>query len=211
MNHFSKFTALVGLAGLILCGCTSASGSQPEQTDQTVQNKPDSSSESSPEQAEQTRTLVAYFSATGNTKEAAKTLAETVNADLYEIVPEVSYSDEDLNYTNDASRANKEQNDPSSRPAIASDPIDAAKYDVIFLGYPIWHGIPPRIIETFLEDNDLNGKIIIPFCTSGGSPFSDGELEGLEEDADWKEGKRLNKDSSAEEISKWVDTLDLPE
>ncbi len=115
------------------------------------------------------KSLVVYFSATGNTKALAEKIAAAAGADLFEIVPEVPYTDEDLNYNNSDCRANKEQNDDSARPAIANKVENMESYDIVFIGYPIWWGTMPKVIRTFLETYDLSGKTIMPFCTSGGS------------------------------------------
>ena len=102
--------------------------------------------------------LVAYFSATGNTENIAEHLVSILDADLYEIVPQVPYTSEDLNYSNDDCRANQEQNDPTARPSISGNVENMEDYDVIFLGYPIWWGDAPKIISTFLETYDFDGK-----------------------------------------------------
>ena len=127
--------------------------------------------EPSPEPAPQegADVLVAYFSATGNTENIAEHLVSILDADLYEIVPQVPYTFEDLDYSNSDCRANREQNDPTARPAISGGVEDLEDYEVIFLGYPIWWGDAPKIIPTFLETYDFDGKTIVPFCTSGSS------------------------------------------
>ena len=114
---------------------------------------------------------VIYFSATGTTKRVAELIKKATDGDLIEIVPKDKYTDADLNYGNDDSRATKEQNDPSARPEIKNS-INIDNYDVIFLGYPIWWGDVPKIILTFLDSNDLDSKIVIPFCTSGSTGIS---------------------------------------
>lgn len=124
--------------------------------------------EGSVEEVKDKKSLVLYFSATGNTKEVANKISEVVKGDVLEIIPEVRYSSSDLNYNDDNSRANREQNDSDSRPLIDND-INVDDYDVIFLGFPIWWSDVPKIILTFMESYDLKNKIIIPFCTSGGS------------------------------------------
>ena len=121
---------------------------------------------------EESRMLVVYFSATGNTESMAETIAEVTGADIYEIVPEDPYTSEDLNYSDDNCRANQEMNDESTRPAISGEIENIDEYDTIFLGYPIWWGTMPRIINTFLDTYDLSGKTIMPFCTSGSSGIS---------------------------------------
>jgi flavodoxin len=115
------------------------------------------------------KTLVVYFSATGTTAQAAKLLAQAADADIYEIVPEKTYTNEDLDWTNKKSRSTLEMNDKSSRPAIKGVVKDLAQYDTIYLGFPIWWYTAPTIINTFIEKNDLKDKTIITFATSGGS------------------------------------------
>lgn len=116
--------------------------------------------------------LVVYFSATGNTKTLAEKIADLSGSDIYEIVPEIPYTSEDLNYNDSNSRANREQNDATARPAISGSIENFEDYDVILLGYPIWWGTMPKIINTFLESYDFSGKTIMPFCTSGSSGIS---------------------------------------
>lgn len=156
--------------------------------------------------------LVAYFSATGTTETIAQRIAAATEADLYEIVPEVPYTDADLNYGNSSSRTTQEQNDPSARPAISGEVEDMADYDIVFLGYPIWHGQAPRIISTFLESYNFSGKTIVPFCTSHSSGIgsSDTNLHSLAPDADWLSGRRFGSGAAASEVRAWVDELQLP-
>ena len=166
----------------------------------------------SPEATPGSQILVAYFSATGNTAGIAAQLQTILGADLYEIVPEIPYTQEDLAYNNDDCRANQEQNDPDARPAIASEPVDMTAYDIVFLGYPIWWGQAPKIISTFLEQYDLSGKTIIPFCTSGSSSSigsSASNLQGLAPEATWLEGQRFAAGTPAEDIAAWTETLGL--
>ena len=115
---------------------------------------------------EAAKMLVVYFSATGNTKAVAEEITCLTGADLYEIVPADPYTDEDLNYNNNDCRANQEMNDASARPVIGSEAMDVSSYDTMFIGYPIWWGTMPRIINTFLDTYDLSGKTVLPFCTS---------------------------------------------
>ena len=116
-----------------------------------------------------TRVAVIYFSCTGNTRTAAERIRDMTGADLYELTPEQPYTSQDLSYNNDACRASQEQKDPAARPRIAGQPLDLSQYGTIYLGYPIWWGTAPRIINTFLDSYDLTGKTIRPFCTSGSS------------------------------------------
>ena len=167
--------------------------------------------EPSPEPAPQegTDVLVAYFSATGNTENIAEHLVSILDADLYEIVPQVPYTSEDLDYSNSDCRANREQNDPTARPAISGGVEDLEDYEVVFLGYPIWWGDAPKIISTFLETYDFDGKTIVPFCTSGSSSIggSVSDLEPLTDGATWLEGQRFSGSASWETVSQWVDAL----
>lgn len=155
--------------------------------------------------------LVAYFSATGTTRPLAGYAAEHLSADIYEITPQEPYTEEDLAYYTDC-RADREQNDPSARPAISGGVEDMGQYDVVFIGYPIWHGQAPRIISTFLESYDFTGKTIVPFCTShsSGTGSSATNLHELTGGAKWLDGKRFASGTSREEIESWVDGLDLP-
>lgn len=150
------------------------------------------SQQSANENEQTSQVLVAYFSATGTTKGVAEKIAQGLNADLFEIVPAQPYTDEDLDYGNDQSRTSIEMNDPSSRPEIANTIENIDQYDTIYLGYPIWWGQAPKIMDTFVESYDLAGKIIIPFCTSGSSGIGSSatNLETLTNGATWKEGRR---------------------
>lgn len=159
------------------------------------------------------RILVACFSATHNTQGVASHIADILGADLFEIVAEEPYTQADLNYRDDSCRANREQNDPAARPAISGGVEEMAQYDVVFLGYPIWHGQAPRIISTFLDSYDLSGKIVIPFCTSGGSGIggSEGALHALAPQAQWRSGRRFAGGASREAVEDWVNSLNLPQ
>lgn len=152
--------------------------------------------------------LVAYFSATGTTMEAATRLAQAAGADLYEIVPEVRYTPADLNWNNKSSRSSVEMADKSSRPAIAGKVENMAQYDTIFVGFPIWWYVAPTIINTFLEQYDLEGKTIIPFFTSGGSGAGQTlkYLKPSAPGAHWVEPKNLNYMGDSE-IKSWINTL----
>ena len=156
--------------------------------------------------------LVAYFSVTGNTKPLAEYAAEIIGADLYEIRPEISYTEEDIRYYTDC-RADREQNDPYVRPAIAGALPDTSSYRVVMIAYPIWHGQAPRIISTFLEGVELAGVTVVPFCTSASSGIgsSDTNLHALAPDATWIKGSRFAAGTSKESIQNWIEGLDLPD
>lgn len=158
------------------------------------------------------RVLVAYFSATGNTRVIAEYAADAMNADLYEIVPENPYTSEDLNYNDNGSRTSIEMNDASARPAISGSVENIEQYDIIFLGYPIWWGEAPRIMCTFVESYDLSGKTIVPFCTSGSSGVgsSVANLHGLtSDDVVWLDGTRFGSGASRDDIVEWINALGL--
>lgn len=154
--------------------------------------------------------LIAYFSATNNTEGIANHLNSILDAELYEIVPETPYTSEDLNYNTDC-RANDEQNDANARPAISGSVEDMEQYDIIFLGYPIWWGQAPKIMYTFLESYDMNGKTIVPFCTSGSSGVGSSatNLAEVALDAEWLEGHRFSGGASESDVQTWLDSLDL--
>ena len=138
--------------------------------------------------------LVAYFSASGVTKRAAEELARAVGADLYEIAPAQPYTAADLDWTDKKSRSTLEMNDPACRPAIAAPVEDMERYDTVFVGFPIWWYVEPRIVDTFLESYDFSGKTVIPFATSGGSGIGGAEksMRSLCPGAVWKPGRLLN-------------------
>ena len=157
--------------------------------------------------------LVVYFSIDDTIRAAAYTIAEALSADLFEIQPVEPYTADDVNYHNSRSRTSIEQNDPQARPAIAVLPDDLNRYDTIILGYPIWWGQAPRILYTFMENVDLTGKTIIPFCTSGssGAGSSASNLQKLTGGSTvWLDAKRISNGSSAEEIRAWAESLRLP-
>lgn len=157
--------------------------------------------------------LVAYFSRTGNTEKIAKYIVNSANADTFVINASVPYTDEDISYNNSSCRANLEQKDKNARPEIAETIENMDNYDVIFLGYPIWWGEEPRIIDTFLESYDFSGKTVIPFCTSGGSGISTSEknIGELVTIGKQLEGKRFSSSASEQEVDDWVKSFNLSE
>ena len=182
------------------------------------------------------KTLVAYFSASGQTANLAKTLAGVTGGDLFEIVPETAYTAADLDWMDKKSRSTIEMKDPKSRPAIAGKVADMTQYDTVFVGFPIWWRIEPRIIDTFLESYNFAGKTIVPFVTSDGPVLKAGQKEvvetfghllagiereyGLGEideglhallgpDVNWKPGKAMPTDHTAEDVRAWIEMLGL--
>lgn len=154
------------------------------------------------------KTLVAYFSATGTTESLAKNLAEVTGADLYEIKPEVPYTDADLDWRDKTSRSTVEMEDLSSRPAIVKDLEGLDKYDTVYIGFPVWWYTAPTIINTFIEAYDLSGKTVIFFATSGGSSIDRANKEFKEAypALNWKDGKVLNR-VNKEQLKEWVNSL----
>lgn len=152
------------------------------------------------------KNLVAYFSASGVTKGVAEKLAKAAGAELFEIVPEQLYTDEDLNWNNKQSRSSVEMNDRSCRPGISTMVSDMGQYDRVFVGFPVWWYREPSIIDTFLEAYDFSGKTIVPFCTSGGSGLGEtaGNMRSLAKEAEVRDGKRFSSGVSEEELKTWV-------
>ena len=157
------------------------------------------------------KTAVVYFSATGNTAEVAKLIAEETKADIIEIVPEVAHTAEDLNYNDENCRANKEMNDTQARPEISNTVENMEQYDTVLIGYPIWWGQAPKIVYTFVESYDFSGKTIIPFCTSGSSSIgsSAANLQALTNNANWLSGQRFSGRSSKDIIAHWIEELNI--
>lgn len=157
-----------------------------------------------------TKTLVAYFSASGVTKKAAINLAEASEGDLYEIKPKVPYTKADLDWMDKQSRSTIEMNDKSIRPALADKDADIAKYDVIYICFPIWWYIAPTIINTFLESYDFTGKTIVLFATSGGSGFGNtaAELEASCKGAKISEGKIIKHNETVNDLKSWLNSFE---
>ena len=154
---------------------------------------------------ENPRVLIAYFSATGTTARIARQLADITGGTLYAIRPERPYTDDDLDWRNPRSRSSVEMNDPESRPAIREKMADIDAYDVIYVGYPVWWDLAPRIVNTFIESHDLRGKTVIPFATSGSSPIrnSAAVLRSTYPELRWQEGRLLNRPDERE-LREWV-------
>ena len=155
------------------------------------------------------KSLVAYFSATGTTERAAKSLAKAAGADLYRITPAQPYSSRDLNWNNSSSRSSVEMGNDSARPALAQVAPDLSPYDVVFVGFPIWWYVEPRIIDTFLESTDFAGKTIVPFATSGGSGLGKApeRMASLTPGATVLPGKLLNGGPSDTTLRTWIENL----
>lgn len=171
-----------------------------EQTDDTETNESGTGSE----------TLVVYFSATGNTKAVAEKIASMTGADIYEIRAAQEYTEADLDWNDPDSRTTHEQNDASVRPEIGSEPVSLEGYKTIYIGYPIWWGEEPRIMDTFVESYDFGSITMIPFCTSGGSGIGRSG-QNLAENAgsgNWLEGARFSGGASEDELRSWIEGLE---
>lgn len=218
-----KLTALLlsVVLALSLAACGSAnkpasSTTQPETSAPTEQ--PESSStapaESEPETQPKTgKTLVVYYSASGNTERVAKDIAEAAGADLFEIVPTEVYTSEDLNWTNSDSRVSREHDDESLRdvPLTTTEVPDWDSYDTVFIGYPIWWGIAAWPVDTFVKNNDFTGKTVIPFATSSSSGMgqSGSLLADMAGTGEWQEGQRFSSGVSSDDVQSWVNGLGL--
>lgn len=152
--------------------------------------------------------VVCYFSATGTTEKQARKIAELTGAELLEIVPEIPYTDEDLNWRDSLSRSSMEMADSASRPVVKSPDASFEDYDVVFIGYPNWWNTCPRVINTFIEAANLDGKTVVPFMTSGGSNItnSEKELAHAYPAIKWKKGLLMNEVSDSQ-IMDWLETI----
>lgn len=223
-----KLTALLLSVVLVLslaaCGSANkpaSSTTQPETsapTEQPTTEPSESSStapaESEPEtQPETGKTLVVYYSASGNTERVAKDIAEAAGADLFEIVPTEVYTSEDLNWTNPDSRVSREHDDESLRdvPLTTTEVPDWDSYDTVFIGYPIWWGIAAWPVDTFVKNNDFTGKTVIPFATSSSSGMgqSGSLLADMAGTGEWQEGQRFSSGVSSNDVQSWVNGLGL--
>lgn len=223
-----KLTALLLSVVLVLslaaCGSANkpaSSTTQPETsapTEQPTMEPSERSStapaESEPEtQPETGKTLVVYYSASGNTERVAKNIAEAAGADLFEIVPAELYTSDDLNWTNPDSRVSREHDDESLRdvPLTTTEVSDWDSYDTVFIGYPIWWGIAAWPVDTFVKNNDFTGKTVIPFATSSSSGMgqSGSLLADMAGTGDWQEGQRFSSGVSGDDVQSWVNGLGL--
>ncbi len=210
-----KITALISALILIftLTACGSGSAGQTAQTlPETSSAKADNSETEMPAEALKTnegKTLVVYFSATGTTKGVAEKIADITNADIYEIKASKEYTSADLDWHDRNSRTTIEQNDKSARPEIASEKLSLEGYSTVFIGYPIWWGEEPRIMDSFVEKYNFDSITMIPFCTSSSSGIGRSG-ENLKENAksgNWTEGRRFGGGASESELQSWIDSL----
>lgn len=209
--------SLLLVSGLAACGNSRQEQNGTSAPSYNAENKTEPQSQTAVEpettQSSEGKTLVVYYSASGNTKEAADYIAAATNGDLFEIVPVEIYSNADLDWTNKDSRVSKEHNDVSARqtPLVADTVSDWESYDTVFIGYPIWWGIAAWPVDTFIKANDFTGKTVIPFCTSASSGLGEsGELlKEMAGTGNWLEGERFRSGVSEETIRSWVEGLGL--
>lgn len=197
-------------------GCSTSQEEQQNQNNSSAQEDTqteETNTEETDTAEAEGKTLVAYYSATGNTKAVAEMIAETLGADTFEITPAEPYTSEDLNWTDDSSRVSQEYRDPSLRTVeLTADTVENwDSYDTVFIGYPIWWGIAAWPVSSFVAVNDFAGKTVIPFCTSSSSGLGESGqlLEELAGSGDWQEGQRFRSGADAEEVVEWVNSLDL--
>ena len=209
-----KLTAL--LLSVVLVLSLSACGSANKPASSTTQPETSSTApaESEPEtQPETGKTLVVYYSASGNTERVAKDIAEAADADLFEIVPTEVYTSDDLDWTNPDSRVSREHDDESLRdvPLTTTEVPDWDSYDTVFIGYPIWWGIAAWPVDTFVKSNDFTGKTVIPFATSSSSGMgqSGSLLADMAGTGEWQEGQRFSSGVSSDDVQSWVNGLGL--
>ena len=216
--------SVVLVLSLAACGSANkpaSSTTQPETsapTEQPATEPSESSStapaESEPEtQPETGKTLVVYYSASGNTERVAKDIAEAAGADLFEIVPTEVYTSDDLDWTNPDSRVSREHDDESLRdvPLTTTEVPDWDSYDTVFIGYPIWWGIAAWPVDTFVKNNDFTGKTVIPFATSSSSGMGQSGtlLSEMAGTGDWQDGQRFSSGASQSDVADWVSGLGL--
>lgn len=189
------------------------SSSVPESGDAESSASETAASEAAETETGDGKTLVVYFSATGNTEEAAGYIADLTGGNLFELEPAEPYTDEDLNYGNEDSRVSREHEDESLRDVeLTADTVENwSEYDTVFVGYPIWWGIAAWPVDDFIEANDFTGKTVIPFCTSASSGLGQsGELLAeMAGTGDWLEGMRFSSGVSQEDVQAWLDELNL--
>lgn len=210
---------LCGVMVGMLAGCSSSGGSSTTEentTESTTEST--TAADSSSEDAQNTegsggKTLVVYYSATGNTEHVAKVIADATDADIFELQPTDPYTDDDLDWTNDNSRVSQEYANEDQRDVeLESTTVDNwDSYDTVFIGYPIWWGIAAWPVNGFAENNDFTGKTVIPFCTAASSGIGESGdlLEEMAGTGNWQEGERFGSGSSDADIQEWVDGLNL--
>ncbi|EHI99171.1 flavodoxin/nitric oxide synthase [Clostridium sp. DL-VIII] len=195
----------------VLAGCGSNINANQAEKSQKEEINDDSNKESTEIEGKSGKVLVVYYSATGNTEAVAKTIAETMKADTFELKPVKPYSDDDLNWSNNNSRVTKEHDNPDSRNVqLTATTVDNWKsYDTVLIGYPIWWGIAAWPVDGFVKANDFTGKTVIPFCTSVSSDIGDSGnlLAKMAGTGNWLEGERFRSSASKKDVQTWIESL----
>ena len=215
MSHMMRRILAILMAVLMtaaLAACGSSDTPAPADTAPAAEDSAEQTPEETPEQTDapaESRVLVVVFSATGTTKGVAEKIAAIEGADLYEIKAAEEYTDADLDWHDNTSRTTLEQNDSSARPAIGSEPVSLTGYTTVYIGYPIWWGEEPRILDTFVENCDFDGITVIPFCTSSSSSIgrSGQNLADNAGSGNWLEGRRFAGGVSEEDLQSWIEGL----
>lgn len=209
------FAAITMAAALVLCLTACASNqnasSSAFSSSSTAAAEPDPQEDATQQNGEFGNVVVVYFTGTGNTEKVAAYIAEDTGASTFQITPEDPYTMEDLDWTTDGSRVNREHDDESLRnvPLTTTEVPNWDSYDTVFLGYPIWWGIAAWPVDSFVSANDFTGKTVIPFCTSTSSSLGDSAnlLADLAGTGDWEEGHRFSQIATAENVSQWLESL----
>ncbi len=204
------------LIALLATGCTgtssnkksesSSSSSAPTSSIATIPNSQTTTTK--PSALARGKSIIIFFSQTGNTKDIAEKIATSLDADLLELTPKIPYGENDLRAESIA-RAQIEQMDPHSRPELNDYGLKIDDYSNIFIGYPIWSGEAPRLMYTFIESQDLDGLNIIPFCTSTLTPLGDSalHLKEVARGGNWHEGKRFEPQTPLQDVQAWIQDL----
>ena len=209
-----KFLAIL-LTLLLVLGLAACGGNDSEAAEDSSAATNDTATETPTDEPEEESTepaggtLVVYFSMTGTTRGIAEKIATITGADIYEIKAAQEYTSDDLNYNDSETRATVEQKDPTVRPEIGSGPVSLDGYSTVYIGYPIWWGEEPRIMDTFVESCNFEGKTVIPFCTSGSSSIGNSgkNLAANAGSGNWLDGQRFSGSTTEDELRAWIEGL----
>ena len=209
-----KFLAIL-LTLLLVLGLAACGGNDSEAAEDSSAVTNDTATETPADEPEEESAeaeggvLVVYFSMTGTTRGIAEKIATITGADIYEIKAAQEYTSDDLNYNDSETRATVEQKDPTVRPEIGSDPVSLDGYTTVYIGYPIWWGEEPRIMDTFVESCNFDGKTVIPFCTSGSSSIGNSgkNLAANAGSGNWLDGQRFSGSTTEDELRAWIEGL----
>lgn len=205
---------LILMSLMLVCCCVFAEEAAVEETADAITSATLDITQLPEVEAQENGILVVFFSPDDTTRAAAYAIAAGLNAELFEIEAAEPYTEDDLNYLDNKARSMRESREKDARPAIAALPEDLSKYDTVLLGYPLWGGMAPKIMLTFMESVELSGKTVVPFCTSNSSAFgsSDRDLKKKAGDSvTWKKGTRIKKGATAEEIIEQAQAILNPE